>query len=263
MAMVEAETLSALARCPIFAGLGEPELSLVRAEATERTLARHEVLFREGEAADVFTVVLAGRVKLTQLGADGQEVIVRYLGPGDMCAAVAMFPGNAYPATAAAVGAVRVLLWQRERIDALLHRLPALALNAMRVLSERVRELQDRVRELATEKVAQRIARALIRLARQTGKRVDEGVLIDMPLSREDLAKMTGTTLFTVSRVLSEWEAAAIVATGRERVVIRRPHGLVAIAEELPDRPPRREATGESKQEEGRRKKKRNKKHSS
>ena len=235
---VEAETLSVLGRCPLFAGLGPDDLGAAHRGAISLAAGRHETLFREGEPAETFVVVLAGRVKLTQVGADGQEVIVRYLGPGDMGAAIAIFSGSTYPATATAVGDVRLLAWSRERIDELLRRIPALALNAIGVLSGRVRELQDRVRELSTEKVAQRVARALVRLARQVGRRVDEGVLLDMPLSREDIAKMTGTTLFTVSRVLSAWEAAGIVASGRERIVIRRPHGLVAIAEDLPDRPP-------------------------
>jgi len=74
----------------------------------------------------------------------------------------------------------------------------------------------------------------MTRLARKTGKRVEGGVLLDLPLSREDLAAMTGTTLFTVSRLLAEWERAGLVEVGRERVVIRVPHGLVAIAEDLP-----------------------------
>ena len=238
MECMEPETRSVLVRCPLFAGLDTDMLRAAEREAVERLFARHETLFREGEPAETFIVVVAGRAKLTQLGTDGQEVIVRYVGTGDMCAAVSIFAGSSYPASATAVEPTRVLLWRREQIDALLRSQPALALNAMRILSERVRELQDRVRELATEKVARRIARALIRLARQVGKRTDNGVLIDMTLSREDLAKMTGTTLFTVSRVLSEWEAAGIVATGRERVVIRRPHGLVTIAEDLPVHPP-------------------------
>ncbi len=104
----------------------------------------------------------------------------------------------------------------------------------MRILSERICEMQDRFRELATERVAQRVARALLRLVRQAGRRTEEGVLIDLPLSRRDLAELTGTTLFTVSRVLSEWEAAGTVRTGRRRVIVRSPHALVAIAEDLP-----------------------------
>jgi CRP-like cAMP-binding protein len=225
---------SRLARCPLFAGLAADELRAVRAAGGERALGRGETLFQEGEPAEMFLVVLTGRLKLTQLGADGGEVIVRYVGPGEMCAVVALVDGGAYPATATAVRDSRIVAWHRDRIGELAARMPALALGALRVLSGRVRELQDRVRELSTERVAQRVARALVRLARQVGTRVDGGVLLDMPLSREDIAKMTGTTLFTVSRLLSAWEADGIVVTGRERVVIRRPHGLVALAEDLP-----------------------------
>jgi len=57
--------------------------------------------------------------------------------------------------------------------------------------------------------------------------------LIDMALTRQDLAEMTGTTLFTVSRILSQWESQGLVRSGRELVVIRYPHGLVKIAEDL------------------------------
>jgi CRP-like cAMP-binding protein len=110
---------------------------------------------------------------------------------------------------------------------------PGIALNAIQILAGRVRDFQDRIRELTTERVERRIARALLRLARQTGHKVDEGVLIDLPLTRQDLAEMTGTTLFTVSRTLSQWEAQGLVHAGRERVVIRFPHGLVSIAEDL------------------------------
>ena len=75
----------------------------------------------------------------------------------------------------------------------------------------------------------------LLRLARQTGKRVDAGILLDLPLSRQDLGEMTGTTLYTISRILSQWEQNGLIQTGRERVVICNPHGLVTIAEDLPD----------------------------
>jgi CRP-like cAMP-binding protein len=107
------------------------------------------------------------------------------------------------------------------------------------LLAGRLQELQDRYRELATERVERRVARALLRLARQTGRKVENGVLIDFPLTREDLAEMTGTTLYTVSRILSGWEKEGLIETGRQRVLIRSPHGLVAIAEDLaPDGSP-------------------------
>ena len=85
-----------------------------------------------------------------------------------------------------------------------------------------------------TERVERRIAHALLRLAQDAGRRVEGGVEIDFPLSRQDLAQMTGTTLFTVSRTLIAWEAQGLIATGRRRVVIRQPHRLVRIGEDLP-----------------------------
>jgi CRP-like cAMP-binding protein len=111
---------------------------------------------------------------------------------------------------------------------------PRLALNGMKVIAGRFAELQDRYRELATERVERRVARALLRLVRQVGRQIEGGVLIDMPLSRQDLAEMTGTTLYTVSRILSKWEERGLVDGGRERVVLRKSHELVIIAEDLP-----------------------------
>jgi CRP-like cAMP-binding protein len=109
-----------------------------------------------------------------------------------------------------------------------------LGLNGLRLVAGRFQELQKRYRELATERVERRIARALLRLARQTGRRTEGGVLLDLPLSRQDLGEMTGTTLYTVSRTLSSWEQQRLIETGRERIIIRNPHGLVSIAEDLP-----------------------------
>jgi CRP-like cAMP-binding protein len=88
----------------------------------------------------------------------------------------------------------------------LMRRFPDVAINAARMIADRLHELQRQHRELMTERVERRIAPALVRLARGAGRRVEGGVEIDFPLSRQDLAQMTGTTLFTVSRTLSAWE---------------------------------------------------------
>ncbi len=232
-----------LARGDFFRGLAPADLADVLAAARERRLADDATVFREGDPADRFCVVSAGRLKLTQLGADGNEVILRFVGPGEATAALAIFEGADYPLTARAVGPTTVLEWGRDAVQEMLRRHPALAVNTVRLLSGRLREVQERFRELATERVAQRIARALLRLVRQVGRKVDGGVLIDLPLSRQNLAELTGTTLFTVSRVLSKWEELGILESGRERVVVTKPHGLVAIAEDLPDEEERKGKT--------------------
>lgn len=231
------DALERLADSPLFAGVARGACQEAVDLGRERPIAPGDVLFREGEPAVTLYLVLEGRMKLTQLGVDGQEVVIRFVVPGGVVAALAVLDQGVYPVTATAVTATRALSWSHDVFATLMQRTPALAVNAMRLLSERLREMQQRFREVATERVAQRVARALVRLVRLVGRKTDGGVLIDMPLSRQDLAEMTGTTLYTVSRVLSEWESAGLVTSGRERITIRAPHRLVALAEDLPEKP--------------------------
>ena len=94
--------------------------------------------------------------------------------------------------------------------------------------------LQERYRELATERVERRIALTVLRLAAQIGERAaGNETMVELLLARQDLAEASGTTIFTVSRVLADWERRGLVETGRERVLIRNPHGLVQVAEGL------------------------------
>ena len=92
-------------------------------------------------------------------------------------------------------------------------------------------EINDQLVAMATMHVEQRVANSLLRLSNQAGKEVSEGIEINFPITRQDISEMTGTTLHTVSRLLSAWERSGIVATGRKRVVIKRPHELVILAE--------------------------------
>ena len=87
-----------------------------------------------------------------------------------------------------------------------------------------------------TERVERRVARALLRLVHDAGRRAEGGVEIAFPVSRQDIAEMTGTTLYTVSRLLSGWEERGIVRSSRQRIVLTKPRALVAIAEDLPPR---------------------------
>jgi CRP/FNR family transcriptional regulator, nitrogen oxide reductase regulator len=106
-----------------------------------------------------------------------------------------------------------------------------LAMNALQTVGQRLQDAHTRIRELSTEEVERRVAHALLRLVNQAGKKTPEGILIDFPVTRQDIAEMTGTTLHTVSRVMTGWEAKGLVASGRKKVVVRDPHRLFIIAE--------------------------------
>lgn len=229
----------------LFHGLAPSDIAAIIATAQRRHVPRHGCFFHQGAPAAALHVLVQGRTKLVQTTAEGHQVVVRIVGAGDMFGGVALLGDAVYPATAEAISASEALVWRSPVMARLIDRHPALAVNALRVLAHRLGELQDRYRELATERVERRIARALVRLARQAGRRDDAGLVIDMELTRQDLAELTGTTLYTVSRVVSGWQERGLVDSRRARVVIRDPHGLVAIAEDLPARGPAARSAGD------------------
>jgi CRP-like cAMP-binding protein len=204
--------------------------------ARQLKVTRGSYLFYQGDPADRLHVLLEGSLKLSQVTPDGQQVIMRYIRAGDAFSVLSVLDGLEYPGSAEAVDDCQILAWDRAIMKDLMRRYPSIALRVLEVVAGHVQEFQDRLRELSTERVERRIARALLRLASQTGRKTSEGVLVDLPLSRQDLAEMTGTTLYTVSRTLSQWEMRGLVHSSREKVVILQPHGLVAIAEDLPVR---------------------------
>jgi CRP-like cAMP-binding protein len=177
-------------------------------------------------------VLLKGRVKLSQVGPDGQQALIRVITPTSLFALVALTTASSYLVTAQAAEDSQALYWRREELMEAIIRVPTMAVNAMRIMAEQIQEIQERFRQASTEPVEKRLAHTLIRLAAQSGKRVEAGILIDLTLTRQDLAEMSGTTLFTASRMLSRWEEQGLVISNREQVIIRNPHGLARLVEE-------------------------------
>lgn len=217
----------------LFTGLDSRALDEIKAAARGRREEAGTAFFREGEPALAFFVLDRGSVKLTQLTPEGHQVVLRLLGPGDAFGGVAAFGGATYPITAEAVTEASALEWPGSIMAGLMERHPKLALNAVKFVAARLHELQVQYRQLATEKVERRVARALLRLVQQAGRRIETGVLIDLPLSRDDIGQMTGTTLYTVSRIISRFETEGILEAGRQRMVIRNPHALLKVADDL------------------------------
>lgn len=217
----------------LFAGLDVSALRSVSEAARIRETDAGVSFFREGDPAESFFVVQSGSVKLTQVTPEGHQVVLRLIGAGDPFGGIAAFGGGSYPVSAEAVTGVTALEWPGPVMASLMETYPRLAINAVRFVAARLHELQVQYRQLATEKVERRVARALLRLGEQAGRRTDGGVLIDLPLSREDIAQMTGTTLYTVSRIISRFEADGFVEAGRQHIVIRDPQALMSVADEL------------------------------
>lgn len=217
----------------LFDGMSDAELDDILAAAASRRYPSGTVVFEQGQAAEHFYVLLHGRLRVTQVTPEGQQVIVRMVNPGDLFGIAKALRRADYPGTATAASDSVALSWPMEYWDGLLERHPSLAINAMQTMGNRLQEAHTRMRELSTEEVERRVAHAVLRLANQSGKKEDAGIRIDFPVSKQDIAEMTGTTLHTVSRILTAWEAANLVEGGRQKLLVKDPHRLVLIGDGL------------------------------
>ena len=225
-----AESVVLMCASALFSGLTENECTEIASCAKARVFARDELLFMQGQPVRNLVLIQSGSVKSTQLSPNGNEVILWMNGSGDAVGVPGDLTGCNHTCSARAVEQCRALTWEYARLQNLLAEYPQIRRNISQILSNRLNELEERFREVATEKVAKRVALALLRLLKHVGKQSPVG--IEVSLSREELAQMTGTTLFTISRLLSKWGEEGFVLPRREAVVIRDPRRLLQLGDE-------------------------------
>lgn len=220
----------------LFLGLSASALDEVAARGRVQARPKGTTLFAQGARAERCHALLAGRVRIAQSGEEGGQLIVRFVGPGEMFGTVALFTDRRYPAEATTVINSIEISWTEEALLELLHRHPEIALNLVRIVGVRLREAQERLRELATQRVEQRIAHALLRLAGEDGSAAEQTGTIDYPLKRQDIAEMCGATLHTASRLLRAWERAGYISSDRRHIRILDIRSIRRIAGDPPAR---------------------------
>jgi len=226
---------SLIVHLPPFAGASPEELDAILAEARSVYRTKGSSLFEQNKTADSFFVLLHGRLRVTRLTPDGQQVVVRFASPGELVGVAAALGRDTYPATATAAVDSIALAWPSTRWLDMIALLPRLAEAALQAAGTRLQEAHSRIVELSTEQVERRIANTLVRLSKTTGRPVEQGIQIDFPISRQDVAEATGTTLHNVSRILSSWEERGWVRGGRQKIVICEPHKLLTLGQDLPE----------------------------
>lgn len=224
------ESLQVLSGSALFAGMSKRECMEIVTNARTHTFLRDELLYAQGQPVRSLILLQSGSVKHTQLSPNGDEVLLRMSGKGEAVNLQVSSTSCQHTSSARAVEACKALVWEYNRVQTLLERYPQLRKNVTQILATRLQDLEERFREVATEKVPRRLALVLLRLAKQVGKPCSHGVQIH--LSREELAQMTGTTLFTISRVFSRWAEQGLVVPRREAVVVTDPERLEAVSSE-------------------------------
>lgn len=197
----------------LFSQLSQDDCERVVALAHERHYHRGKHIFFEGDPVRQIVLLTSGSVKLSQIGPNGQEVILRVVGAGEpLC--VECFPKCVHCSTASALRETSALVWESTQFEALRERFHVLGRNISCVLIQTLNDLAVRYGEVSTARVSVRLSRQLMRLQEQAVPQPTD--CPEVVVSQRDLAQLTGTTIFTVSRLLHEWEVQGIVRVKRE-----------------------------------------------
>ncbi len=222
--------LQILSQVPFFAHLTPEDIAEVNKLFRERGYEAGETIYFAGDPATRLNVVASGKVKLIRHNLSGQDVVLDILAPGEFFGSLSALGDEEYPDTAQAQTACCILGIDAEDFETVLTRYPSVTLKVLSIMTARVKEAHETIRQLSATPAESRVAAALLRLASTLGEPRGTEVLIQVPLSRQDLAEMTGTTTETVSRVMSQFRKDGLIRSGRQWVAIGDRDRLAAIA---------------------------------
>ncbi|MFC2967924.1 Crp/Fnr family transcriptional regulator [Acidimangrovimonas pyrenivorans] len=220
---------SLLSGLPPFSRLGRPQIREILDLAVPRRYDTGSAIFREGAEAERFYLLLDGVIRVIRTTPTGEQIIALHIAPGQLFGIAPALQRDTYPATAMAAADCVALSWPVRLWHGFTAKYDGFATESYRTVGERLGEMQTRIVELATKAVEQRVAAALLRMANQTGRKTEEGIEITFPITRQNISDMTGTTLHTVSRLLSAWEKEGLVKSTRKHVVVTAPHRLMML----------------------------------
>lgn len=221
---------SLLTHLPPFKSLTHAQIREVLDAAQTARYDAGQTIFSEGMAVERFFLLLDGHVRVQHTTAQGDQIILMHIPPGQLFGIGAALGHTAYPATTMAADDCVVLAWPNRLWPEFIARYDGFATRTYAVVGERLNDMQAVIVEMATKQVEQRVAAALLRLITQMGRKVDDGIEIDFPITRQNISDMTGSTLHTVSRLLSAWEKDGIVASERKKITVTAPHKLVLLS---------------------------------
>lgn len=200
-------------------------------QMVEGSFDADDYLFMEGDSADRLHLVTSGRVKMIKHSPEGHETILAIFEAEQIIGEVGVLASGAYPATAQAMEPTTTLSLSWQHYVELVQAHPLLSWSLIEELGRRLQNAHESIRSLAVEKVEQRIARILLRLAAAAGEKREGSVLIAVSLTRQEIADMTGTTVETAIRVMSKLRRLGLVDSEGGFIRILRPHQLVLFAD--------------------------------
>jgi CRP/FNR family transcriptional regulator len=216
-----------LKKINLFKNLADEELKELEHYITTATFRKKDDIFTEGDAPEWFYIVSTGKVKVTKISHDGKEIILEIISPYDIFGGVAVLRNFPYPANAVAMEDSEILKISRKNLMRLVDRFPNLMFCIALQLGDRMKSSFDSLKNIALERVEARIAALLLKLGNKVGVETKEGLMIDMRLTKQDVADMVGTTVETSIRTFSRFKKEGLVTDSNGKVIIKDREGLM------------------------------------
>jgi CRP/FNR family cyclic AMP-dependent transcriptional regulator len=212
-----------LKQVPLFADLDDEEIRELMTAARRRVFRAGEVIFHRDDPGQVLYVIKEGKVKICLISPDGQEMTLTILGKGEYFGEFALLDG--LPRSTDAIASERVECYTLQRTD--FHRAimknPKIAIQAMEVLSKRLRNTDNMVEDLIFLDVYGRVAKKLLELGEAHGSKTEDGsIRIEMRLTQQELASMVGASRESVNKVLGYFTDKNFISTDKHRITLHR-----------------------------------------
>ena len=224
----DAHVADFVADIPLFSGLPRENIEELSSIVVDKNIPRNHLIFSEGDVADGFYVVIAGRVKIFKLSLDGKEQIIHIFGPGEPFGEVPVFQGKHFPAHAESLSKSRLFFFPRTAFVSLIKSNPSLALNMLAELSRRLRAMTVMIEDLSLKEAPGRLAAYLLYLSKQRGG----GDELTLDIAKVQLASLIGTTPETLSRILGKLVRQGLIESHGPRILIMDRESLEMLASE-------------------------------
>ena len=215
-----------LNKIDLFKNLSDEDFKELEPYLTTTLYKKKDDIFNEGDAPEWFYIVATGKIKITKISQDGKEIILEIISPNEIFGGVAVLRNFPYPANAVAMEDSEVVKISRKNLMRLIDRFPNLMYLIALHLGDRMKSSYDSLKNIALDRVEARIAALLLKLANKIGLETEEGLVIDMRLTKQDVADMVGTTVETSIRTFSKFKKQGLVADADGKIIIKDKEGL-------------------------------------
>lgn len=219
-------------RCsPLFQAMRPGELDDILSFAIDRRVRRGQVIFQKGDSGSSMMAVLRGRVRISAVSAEGKEITLNVINPGEVFGEIALVDGKPRSADATATEDTHLLVVERRHFLPFLTRNQDLALRLLGVLCERLRQTSMALEHIALLELPARLALVLLKLAGSYGRLSASGTRIELKLSQRDLSTLVASSRESVNKQLGAWREDGVIAMDDGFIVLRRREELEALVE--------------------------------